>query len=56
VVGEDGDRGGVDGREGVALDRDGSWTDAELRRAEELVETKYRDEGWVRTRPGNGDA
>ncbi|WP_144924002.1 lipoate--protein ligase family protein [Halorubrum salsamenti] len=45
-----------DDREGVALDRDGSWTDAELRRAEELVETKYRDEGWVRTQPGNGHA
>ena len=40
-------------REGVAVDRDGSWTDAEIRRAEELVETKYRDREWVRTRPGN---
>ncbi len=59
VVGEgsgrggDGDREGGDGSETVALDRDGSWTDAELRRAKELVETKYRDEDWVRTRPGN---
>jgi lipoate-protein ligase A len=63
VAGEDGDRGGDgregDGREGddgdrerVTLDRDGSWTDAELRRAAELVETKYRDREWVRTRPG----
>jgi len=46
VAGEDGER------EGVTIDRDGSWTDAELRRAEELVETKYHDEEWVRTRPG----
>ncbi|EMA61744.1 lipoate--protein ligase family protein [Halorubrum lipolyticum] len=54
VAGEDDGREGVDNdSEGVALDRDGSWTDAELRRAEELVETKYRDEEWVRTRPGN---
>ncbi|KKF39598.1 Lpl [Halorubrum saccharovorum] len=53
VAGEGGDRAGVAlDREGVDLDRDGSWTDAELRRAEELVETKYRDEEWVRTRPG----
>ncbi|MGQ3328918.1 lipoate--protein ligase family protein [Halorubrum sp. FL23] len=44
--------GGTDNREGLTLDRDGSWTDAELRRARELVETKYRDEEWVRTRPG----
>lgn len=41
------------GREGVTLDRDGSWTDAELRRAAELVETKYRDEEWIRGRPGD---
>jgi lipoate-protein ligase A len=38
----------------TTLDADGAWTDAELQRAEELVETKYRDRGWVRTRPGNG--
>ncbi|EMA69833.1 biotin/lipoate A/B protein ligase [Halorubrum aidingense JCM 13560] len=38
----------------ATLDADGAWTDAELQRAEELVETKYRDRGWVRTRPGNG--
>jgi lipoate-protein ligase A len=55
VTGADDARG--DGRrEGVDSDRDGSWTDAELRRAAELVETKYRDEEWIRTRPGNGDA
>ena len=62
VVGEDGEREGrkageregrEDGeREGIDVDRDGSWTDAEIRRAEELVETKYRDREWVRTRPG----
>lgn len=40
----------------VDLERDGSWTNAELRRAEELVETKYRDGDWVRTRPGKGKA
>jgi len=43
-------------RDGVTLDRDGSWTDAELERAAELVETKYRDDEWVRTRPGNRGA
>ncbi|MFC7186045.1 lipoate--protein ligase family protein [Halorubrum yunnanense] len=42
------------GRDDVTLDRDGSWSSAELARAERLVEAKYRDEGWVRTRPGNG--
>ncbi|WP_200530349.1 biotin/lipoate A/B protein ligase family protein [Halorubrum sp. LN27] len=46
-AGEGGDRGDVD------IDRDASWTDEELRRAAELVETKYRDDEWVRTRPGN---
>ena len=40
----------------VSLDRDGAWSSAELARAEELVEAKYRDEGWVRTRPGNDNA
>ncbi|WP_435072902.1 lipoate--protein ligase family protein [Halorubrum sp. HHNYT27] len=39
-------------RDSVTLDRDGSWSSAELARAEELVEKKYRDDGWVRTRPG----
>ena len=43
-------------RDAVALDRAGSWSSAELARAEELVEAKYRDDGWVRTRPGNGGA
>jgi lipoate-protein ligase A len=41
---------------GATVDRDGSWTDAELDRAEELVETKYRDDDWVRTRPGDSRA
>jgi lipoate-protein ligase A len=36
----------------ATLDPDGSWTDAELDRAAELVEEKYRDEAWIRTRPG----
>jgi len=36
------------------IDRDGSWTEAELERAAELAETKYRDSEWVRTRPGEG--
>ncbi|MFO8115351.1 MAG: lipoate--protein ligase family protein [Halorubrum sp.] len=51
---EGGEERGDDGRDGVELDRDGSWSSAELARAEELVETKYRDDGWVRTRPGTG--
>jgi len=50
-----GERGGRDA-DAVALDRDGSWSSAELARAEELVEEKYRDDGWVRTRPGNDGA
>jgi len=41
--------------EATDLDRDGSWTEAELARAEELVETKYRADEWVRTRPGASD-
>lgn len=45
----------VAGSDGTSLETDGSWTDAELRRAEELVETKYRDDEWVRTRPGNSE-
>jgi lipoate-protein ligase A len=45
-----------DERDGVSLDRDGSWSSAELARAEELVEAKYRDDGWIRTRPGNDSA
>ena len=36
-----------------SVDRDGSWTDAELERARELVEEKYRDDDWVRSRPGD---
>lgn len=43
----------VDAADGASLERDGSWTDAELQRAEELAETKYRDDEWIRTRPGN---
>ncbi|MDZ5812176.1 biotin/lipoate A/B protein ligase family protein [Halorubrum sp. AD140] len=38
----------------ATLESDGSWSSAELARAEELVETKYGDDGWIRTRPGNG--
>jgi len=30
----------------------GSWTDSELERAHELVEIKYTDAEWVRSRPG----
>ncbi|OYR38680.1 biotin/lipoate A/B protein ligase family protein [Halorubrum sp. Eb13] len=63
VTGGDGDEGGGDEADGengradaVALDRDGSWSSAELARAEELVEEKYRDDGWVRIRPGNDGA
>jgi lipoate-protein ligase A len=40
----------------ATVDPDGSWTDAELERARELVDEKYRDEEWVRTRPGSGGA
>jgi len=36
----------------AALDREGSWSSAELARAEKLVEEKYRDDEWIRTRPG----
>ncbi|MFC6771968.1 lipoate--protein ligase family protein, partial [Halorubrum pallidum] len=43
--------GGTD--EYIDIDRDGSWTDAELRRAADLAEAKYRDPEWVRTRPGS---
>jgi len=39
---------------GSTVDADGSWTDAELERAEELAEEKYRNEEWIRTRPGGG--
>ena len=38
----------------ATVDPDGSWTDAELDRAAELVEEKYRDDEWIRTRPGGG--
>jgi lipoate-protein ligase A len=37
---------------GGTLDRDGAWTDDELARARELVETRYCDDEWVRQRPG----
>jgi lipoate-protein ligase A len=30
----------------------GGWTDAELARAEEIADEKYRADGWVRERPG----
>ncbi|ELZ44499.1 biotin/lipoate A/B protein ligase [Halorubrum coriense DSM 10284] len=39
---------------GSTVDADGSWTDAELERAEELVAEKYRNEEWIRSRPGGG--
>ena len=31
----------------------GGWTDAELARAEEIADEKYRSDGWVRERPGD---
>ncbi|ELZ31984.1 lipoate--protein ligase family protein [Halorubrum tebenquichense] len=37
----------------ATVESDGSWTDAELERAEELAAEKYRDEEWIRTRPGD---
>ena len=37
----------------ATVEADGSWTDAELERAEELAAEKYRDEEWIRTRPGS---
>ncbi|WP_434522713.1 lipoate--protein ligase family protein [Halorubrum sp. AS12] len=40
----------------ATVEVDGSWTDAELERAAELVEEKYRDEEWIRTRPGRDGA
>ena len=40
----------------ATVDVDGSWTDAELERAAELVGEKYRDDEWIRTRPGSGGA
>ena len=53
VVGDDREGSEDEGDGGAAaLDRGGSWTEAEQTRAEELVETKYRDDEWVRTRPG----
>jgi lipoate-protein ligase A len=52
-AGDGGDDAGTE-RDAVTLDREGSWSNAELARAEELVEEKYRDDEWVRTRPGNG--
>jgi len=50
VVGS-GDEAAAEG-DAVALDREGSWSSAELARAEALVEEKYRDDEWIRTRPG----
>ena len=38
----------------ATVDPDGAWTDAELERAEALAAEKYRDDEWVRTRPGSG--
>lgn len=38
---------------GGSLNRGASWTDAELDRARDLVETKYRADDWVRSRPGD---
>ncbi|MGM0447890.1 MAG: lipoate--protein ligase family protein [Methanobacteriota archaeon] len=38
----------------ATVDADGSWTDAELERAEALVAEKYRNDEWIRTRPGSG--
>ena len=40
----------------ASVETDASWTDAELERAEELVAEKYRDDEWIRTRPGSGGA
>lgn len=37
---------------GGTVNRQGSWTDAELARARELVRERYRDAEWVRGRPG----
>jgi len=54
--------GGVEGRGAErsagggtvsAASIEGSWTDAELERAHELVEMKYEADEWVRTRPGD---
>jgi lipoate-protein ligase A len=50
-AGDEGD--GETERDAVTLDREGSWSDAELARAEGLVEEKYRDDRWIRTRPGD---
>ncbi|SNR36092.1 lipoate--protein ligase family protein [Halorubrum vacuolatum] len=50
----DDDNGGIhdDGTTSVEVTT-GSWTDAELERARELVEIKYTDDAWVRARPGD---
>jgi len=40
----------------ATVEPDGSWTDTELERAEELAAEKYRDEEWIRTRPGSDGA
>ncbi|MUW14968.1 lipoate--protein ligase family protein [Halorubrum sp. CBA1125] len=39
--------------EGTTLVTDAGWTDAERKRAAAVAETKYRDEAWVRSQPGN---
>jgi len=43
----------VSENEDAELDLDGSWTDDEIERAEALVQTKYRADDWVQTRPGS---
>ena len=44
---------GIGSEDVGSFDRDGSWTDAELDRARELVEERYRDDDWVRSRPND---
>ncbi|TKX44065.1 lipoate--protein ligase family protein [Halorubrum sp. SD690R] len=44
----------ADATPGATVDADGSWTDDELERAEEIAAEKYRNEEWARTRPGGG--
>ena len=48
--------GWADAAPEASVETDGSWTDAELERAEELVAEKYRNEEWIRTRPGSDGA
>ncbi len=42
----------IEGTDGTSLTTDASWTADELDRARELADAKYRDDDWVRTRPG----